>query len=160
MLKHLLSSISIKLASMCEANSQCLPPNSIFELFHLETTPDISVHMYMRRIIQYFECSPSVFVVLMVYLRKCIEKCSLLVTRGNVHRLCGVLAVLAVKYLEDDHCSNKYYAQVVGLDLLELNLLEALIFKEMNFDAHVQEEEFYECFFELLERDPKAYGNE
>ena len=51
--------------------------------------------------------------------------------------------IIATKYNEDDFYSNKYYSKVGGINLNELNFLEAEFIKLLNYELFIE----YDTFF-------------
>jgi len=62
--------------------------------------------------------------------------------RLNVHKFVLISMMIAIKFNEDDCYTNKFYAEVGGLTLKELNILELEFCKLIRFKFHVLEEEF------------------
>ena len=59
--------------------------------------------------------------------------------------------LLAIKYNEDEYYSNVYYAQVGGISLTDVNNMEALFLKSMDFELFVDCQD-YEKYMEHLSR--------
>ena len=148
----------LKVSTAEQLSEWCLADSSKNPLFSSQNVPVISIVDYLGRIIRYFKCSPSVYVVMRVYLERFLQISKL--SPFNVHRVCGVLSVLAVKYLEDDYFSNRYYAEVLGLELPVLNQLELLMLVELEFDVHVTEEVFNQCFYRMLDGQEAEVGHD
>jgi len=68
----------------------------------------------------------------------------------TIHRLVLVSMVLAVKYHEDNHYSQAYYAQVGGVSLTELNSMERLFVDIVEWDLDVNYDRFVKYFGELV----------
>lgn len=64
----------------------------------------------------------------------------------NVHRLFLVACLLAVKMIEDDHPTNEYMANVGGVELKELDLLESQFCNAMEFDFHLNPLEIQQLY--------------
>jgi len=119
--------------------------------------PDIGVVDYCKRLRKYFNCSPSCFVTALMYIDNILTKTKKLSPEHRVvldtltiHRLTLVGLVLAVKYHEDSHYSQAYYAQVGGVTLSELNALERKFVQILEWDLEVSYDKFSRYFGELV----------
>ena len=74
----------------------------------------------------------------------CFTSCRTLIelNRFTLHRLILAAFVCAVKYHEDGHYSNIHYANIGGVDLLELNELEAKFMLYLSYDLTVSRDEY------------------
>jgi len=111
-------------------------PTQITE-FCSESFPNISIGDYVDRISRYSGISLEALCYSLVYMiLYCKNTCSIL-TRTNVHRLFLVGCVVASKYLDDRSLKNKFMATVGGIPTLELNELEIVFLKDIEFDLCV-----------------------
>lgn len=111
-------------------------PESVF--FSIQE-PDISTSEYLRRLVCYTQCSPSAFVVMLIYLdRAACANPLLRLCAFNLHRLLVTALMLACKIL-DDHCfATAHYAKVGGIPTpLEMNRLELQFLRVLDFRTHV-----------------------
>lgn len=111
--------------------------------------PDLGIVDYCHRLQKYFRCSPSVSLGALIYIDRFVNCSDVTINRLTIHRLLIVAFTISVKYFEDLHFSNSYYAQVGGVDLKELNRLEAFMLSAMQFNLHISETEFQQYFSEL-----------
>lgn len=118
--------------------------------FHSVRAPPISVPDYIKRIRKYFACSDECFVIALVYLDR-ITKTSPAVTVSEltVHRMTVIAIMIAAKFQDDVYYSNKYYAKVAGLSLKEVNGLEAVMLKMLDWRMAVFPEE-YQLYHSLV----------
>jgi hypothetical protein len=119
--------------------------------------PDIGVVDYCKRLRRYFNCSPSCFVTALMYIDQILTKTKkatpeqrVVLDTLTIHRLVLVSMVLAVKYHEDNHYSQAYYAQVGGVSLAELNSMERLFVDIVEWDLDVNYDRFAKYFGELV----------
>lgn len=118
-------------------------PIPSMDYFCAEAEPPISYQKYIQRLLQYFRCSPECFVLLVVYLRRAVYDKSIFVNIKNVHRLCLVGLLLAVKQREDIYYSMKYYSSVGGVQVRDLMDMELKFFADvLQYRGHVEEEEY------------------
>lgn len=110
------------------ANESDLDHDSLSEeqraFFNLHRQP-FSMSFYVQRLVTYCNCSAACFIGALIYLDRVQVACRVLsLTEQNSHRLLSTALLIAIKYLDDEHCSNSYYASVFGIDIAEMNSLE------------------------------------
>ncbi|GLU20862.1 hypothetical protein SLE2022_370400 [Rubroshorea leprosula] len=121
--------------------------------FHGLSPPTISVQSYLERIFKYANCSPSCFVVAYVYLDRFVQRQPLLAINSfNVHRLIISSVLVSVKFMDDIHYNNAYYAKVGGISTAEMNLLELDFLFGLGFQLNVTPSTFY-TYYSFLQRE-------
>lgn len=116
-----------------------IPP--AIQSFYAYTMPKISILDYMLRIVQFAACSPSCLILAMVYIERLVARTPFLViTRYTVHRICVTAMLLAVKFVEDLHYDNEYWARIAGISLEEINCLEADFLNLLDWNLNVRSE--------------------
>ncbi|KAA8494953.1 Cyclin-P3-1 [Porphyridium purpureum] len=117
----------------------------------------ISILDYVSRVVQFMSCSPSCFVLSLIYLNRIqlrvfgpdAERCGItgteLLNDRNVHRLLITAIVIAAKFSDDIYYQNSFYAKVGGISVGELNALEREMLSLLNFRLYVDLDE-YEAF--------------
>lgn len=120
--------------------------------FHGLRPPPISIEDYVTRIFKYAKCSPACFVHAFAYLDRlarrdpgCYQPTPL-----SVHRLFLTAVMLAAKFTDDHYYTNGFYAKVGGLSVRELNALELLMLKQLDFRLFVSAELFHSYLLGLL----------
>merc|ERR1719188_2787840 len=119
--------------------------------FHAVRDPQLSVHDYLTRIQTYFQCSHECFVLGLVYIDRIVKIhpeftiCSL-----NIHRLLVTSVMLGAKFFDDVYYSNAYYAKVGGVRTQELNALEALFLRLIEWKLHVLPQEYEQYRIHVL----------
>lgn len=117
--------------------------------FHGSRVPHMSIQDYLTRIHNYFKCSPTCFVLCLVYIDRIMKLhpewriCNL-----NIHRLLLTSIIVAAKFFDDKYYSNANYAKIGGLHTEEVNALEAEFLKLIKWQLHVTPQE-YEHYREL-----------
>lgn len=99
----------------------------------------------MRRLVNYTQCSPAAFVVMLVYLERIAGiNGRLRITAFNLHRLLVTTLMLACKTLDDQSYSTLHYAKVGGIPTArEMNRLELQYLRYVDFRMHVPVELFF-----------------
>jgi hypothetical protein len=133
------------LAAICEHLSlrQSQAPTGVRTRFHCRTAPGISVVNYLTRVQEYFFCSDACFVAALVYIDRIVKRQpDFAITPLSIHRLLAVSIVVSVKFMEDTFYSNAYYGKVCGLTVKELNALEALFLRLLDFKLCISPEDY------------------
>ncbi|EKX32578.1 hypothetical protein GUITHDRAFT_52111, partial [Guillardia theta CCMP2712] len=103
-------------------------------VFEGSEPPPITAEGYVRRIADYGGCSPCCFIVAVIYLQRMKQALpGLLLTRLNFQRLFLLPVMLASKFLDDKYYSNQQWADVGGMSLPELNVLEGRTLRMLGF---------------------------
>ncbi len=121
-------------------------PQDPISVFFSVTVPEISVSAYLNRLQLYSKCSPATFVCALIYLRRVEEAdCRLAITAYTMHRLLTASILVAVKFLEEAWHSNAFYGRVGGMGSVEeMNRLELMFLRLLNFRTYVPQYEFEE----------------
>lgn len=125
-------------------------------VFFSVSRPDIPTRDYIDRLVTYTQCSPSAFVVMLIYLdRVAISNSSLHVTPFNMHRLLVTALTLACKVLDDRCFSNVHYAKVGGIpSAREMNRLELQFLAYVKYRLHVTHTIYHDKLRSLESRPP------
>lgn len=111
--------------------------------FHAIRAPQLSIHDYLMRISTYFQCSHECFVLGLVYIDRIVKlHPEFTICNLNIHRLLVTSVMLGAKFFDDVYYSNSYYAKVGGVRTQELNALEALFLRLIEWRLHVLPTEY------------------
>lgn len=146
---HILEATACTLCHIRDVNDWKSEKPASYE-FVGKDLPDMGVVEYCQRLHKYFRCSPAVSLHALIYIDRFVNLSDVTINKLTIHRLLCVANIIAVKYWEDLHYSNSYYAQVGGIDLHEINRLEALMMHRLNWDLNISPEEFKQYFHELV----------
>ncbi|KYQ94417.1 cyclin-related 2 family protein [Tieghemostelium lacteum] len=112
---------SIRTSSDCTSNIT----HPTFQVFNVDQEPEISIYNYILRIFKYLPFGTDIFIFSIIYLDRVIEQNpQIKLSYLNIHRLFMASVLVASKYHNDKSLNNRYYAQVGGVNLTEMNLLE------------------------------------
>jgi hypothetical protein len=107
------------LMRLCNANGMnaYLPDkHDKVSIFYSTFRQPFSLESYVTRIVNFTNCSRSVFVNALVYLDRIKQTDPrLAISEMNVHRVLMTAVVLSVKFLEDELYQNSYFAKVGGI---------------------------------------------
>ena len=127
--------------------SQRPPAHPLFEGAH---PCPLSASEYVKRILQYTRCSPCNLVVGLIYLQRLKDSDrdgkQTVLSSYNIQRLLLTALMLASKFLDEPHCSNKQWALVGDLSVKEMNSLELEMLWLLKFSLNVSREEYDQCF--------------
>lgn len=119
------------LTSLTKINDQRTVPNLKYinheslTRFHSRSPPQISIFNYLDRLAHYSALEPSILITAVYYidlLTLCYPVFA--INSLTVHRFLLTATTVASKSLCDSFCSNRHYAKVGGVNIMELNLLE------------------------------------
>lgn len=113
--------------------------NNPASIFFSIKKPGMGLYDYVYRLITYTRCSPSVFVVALIYLKRIATyHLSLRPCIMNIHRLLTVSILVAVKLLDDRSFSINHYAKVGGVpSKREMVRLEIAFLKLIHYDTFI-----------------------
>ena len=116
------------------------------EIFNTKKKPIISVKKFLDRVIKYCQPEPSTFITSLIYLDKILLKTKTKLTWINGFKLFYACFVCSMKFNEDKHNSNKFYAKVCGVSFNDLLLMEYTALKYLDFSLYI-ESEAYELYY-------------
>ena len=113
----------------------------------------LSPSEYVERILKYTRCSPCNLIVGLVYLQRFKDLDAdgkrTRLTSYNIQRLLLTALMLASKFLDEPHASNKQWALVGDLSVQEINNLEMEMLWLLKFSLNISREEYDECWRQL-----------
>eukprot|EP00756_Hemistasia_phaeocysticola_P019858 Hpha_TRINITY_DN15686_c2_g7::TRINITY_DN15686_c2_g7_i2::g.100405::m.100405 len=123
-------SLTMLLEDISEYNDQTINSISRKTAFDSKDPPDITIRDYFKRLEKYMRCSTesficSILLIDRILLLPALRKCPIRLNSFNVHRLLLLSLAVTAKLRDDTYYNNKYYAQVGGVPLKELNDLES-----------------------------------
>jgi hypothetical protein len=139
-LSHIQLSTSLALSHLLNNNvKHCSPISHIDSSFYSDAIPSISIYDYLTRIIQYTEIDETTLIIALVYIDKYLTSFPQVnvLSQHIIHKLLFTAIILAIKYNEDDIYNNKYYSEVGGVSLYELNQMEYELFVTLNCSLFV-----------------------
>ena len=144
-INKIINSISQVLIKICEENNSFPIQNEFkkrFPALFSEIMPKISLNDYISRIHEYSFQEKNTMILTLIYIDRLCELNHLYLTCYNIHRILFISNLIAIKYNEDSIYSNKYYSEIAGVSLEELNLMENYFVELIDFNLFVPEEEF------------------
>ena len=143
----LIKSITTTLTMILEENKNLNKYKEILEkqkkmIFSSSSVPNISIYNYLIRIQKYSNIEKNTLIISLIYIDRLCEISHLTLTYYNIHRIIFASILIAIKYNEDCFYDNKYYSEVAGIKLKELNCMENAFVEMCKFKLFVSFEIF------------------
>ena len=152
-INNIVKSVSEILKQIIENNNEQPIKNDSIRKKHpslySEVPPKISIYEYVSRIQKYSAIEKNIIILGLIYIDRICDINRLRLTNYNIHRILFISILIALKYNEDSIYSNKYYSEVAGVSLKELNSMESSFLELLDFKLFVSEEEFKKYNFYL-----------
>eukprot|EP00929_Paragymnodinium_shiwhaense_P031197 TRINITY_DN17539_c0_g1_i1.p1 TRINITY_DN17539_c0_g1~~TRINITY_DN17539_c0_g1_i1.p1 ORF type:complete len:277 (+),score=39.62 TRINITY_DN17539_c0_g1_i1:110-940(+) len=133
------------LADFAEVSERDCPDNKELMMFYSVEAPQVDLSHYLSRLCRYFRCSGHSYVAAAVYVRRVMNsRPDFAINSLSVHRFLLASVVVAAKATDDDFQSNKWYAEIGGVGLRDLNRLEVGFLKLLGWRTHVSREAYIE----------------
>ena len=116
------------------------------EIFNTNKKPSVPVKKFLERVVKYCQPEPSTFITSLIYLDNILLKTKTKLTCMNSYKLFYACFVLSMKFNEDRHNSNKFYAKVCGVNINDFLLMEYRALKYLDFSLFIQTE-IYELYY-------------
>ena len=153
--KPLINAISETLNLILEQNKSLEDYKEIIKqqskmAFSANSIPEISIKDYLIRIQTYSNIEKSTLIISLIYIDRICENSNLNLTYFNIHRILFTAVLMSIKYNEDNFYDNKFYAEIAGVKLKELNMIENNFTDMIDFKYYV-DDETYEKYKDYLE---------
>jgi len=111
-------------------------PSPLFDYFSCESVPQVSFKRYVRRILKYIRCKdPAIVAFSLILVLRFLDSTKISLTLQNIHRIYAVAVLISIKLLDDYSIANDYYAEITGLELKDLNKMEEMFVKMVDFEV-------------------------
>jgi hypothetical protein len=155
---YITQAMSCVLTQLCHKNDNDPNLNSQESFFVSEALPGIDVFDYCCRLRRYMKCSPTCFVFALIYIDRFVTRHgTITVNSFTIHRLLFTSLIVACKFWDDAFFSNKFYAQVGGIPLKEVNEMEADLLFTLEFQLGVNDIEFTQYLSHLNHHIQESY---
>ena len=144
---NIIKSISSALTMIIDENKNLKNFKKILQnqkiiIFNAISIPKISIYDYLIRIQTYSNIEKSTLISSLVYIDRICHISQLILTHYNIHRILFASIIIAIKYNEDSFYDNKYYSQIAGVNLKELNIMENTFLEMCHFNLYISDEIF------------------
>lgn len=143
---HIISAIALNLKDLIEENKK---NNNFFwkdNIFYLEQIPPISLEDYIRHLVKYTDMNISTLILSIIYIDQFCEKYRYILSLNNIYRLLLISVFISQKFNEDVMVDAKTYANIAGVSLDDLKMLELQMCTALNFEFFVKSE-YYQQYF-------------
>ena len=142
---NLIRAISQTLISILESSKQLENYKEILKKqskmsFTANLIPNISVEKYLIRIQTYANMEKSSLIISLILIDRLCQISNLTLTYYNIHRILFTAILVSIKYNEDSYFENKFYAEIAGVKLKELQLLEYSFISLLQFNLFIPNE--------------------
>ena len=120
-----------------------------YDLFYIGRNPPISIEDYINRIYKMTKMNISSLILSVIYIDRFSELNGYILSMKNIHRIILAACLLSIKFNEDINISPKYYAEVAGIPVYDLNNLEIYLCVKLKFSLFVScdiYQNYYEYF--------------
>ena len=152
---NLIEAISQTLTTILEENKKLSNYKEIVKnqskiAFSASSIPSITIKDYLIRIQTYSNIEKSTLILSLIYVDRLCEVADLTLTYYNIHRILFTAVLMAIKYNEDNFYDNNFYAEIAGVKLKELKLIEYTFLDLIDFQMFVDDEtlEKYKLYLE------------
>ena len=127
--------------------------------FFTKKKPKITILKYLERIIKHTGIEQGTLISSIIYLDKIANSKGILLNENNLHRYIILLILfrflltsilISIKFNDDDYFDNKFYADVGGIELEEINSLEIELLDLLDWKLYIDKELYgqYQSYFE------------
>ena len=126
-------------------------------VFSANLIPNISIEEYLIRIQTYANIETSTLILSLILIDRLCQISNLTLTYHNIHRIIFSSIIISIKYNEDNYYDNQYYAEIAGVKIKELKLLEYNFISLLHFNLFIKDEiyEKYKQYLFEFEREKK-----
>jgi len=147
---HIIKSISKNLKEIIKENIKnkqiLFIKNDIFYYKHI---PTITIEDYIKRIYKCTKMNLSSLINSIIYIDTFCEMNKYVLSMHNIHRMLLTSCLLSIKFNEDVNVNTKYYAEVAGIPIQDLNNLEFYFIVKIRFSLFVNYY-IYQKYFEYF----------
>ena len=139
---NLILSISNTLTTILDENKKLKNYKEIIKkqskmIFSANSIPGISIKDYLIRIQTYSCIEKSTLIISLILIDQICKKTNLILTYYNIHRILFGAILISIKYNEDSYYENKFYAEIAGVKLKEIKIIEYSILEIIDFNVFV-----------------------
>ena len=148
--KHIIKSIAQNLKDIIKENIHNNQMKYVkHDIFYISRLPPISLEDYINRIFKNTKMNISSLILSIIYTDRFCENNGYILSLKNIHRIFLTACRLSIKFNEDINVSTKYYSNVAGITVQDLNNLEFYLIVNLEFSLFV-ENDIYQKYFEYF----------
>ena len=144
---EIINSISDTLSTILEKNKKIKNYKEILinqntMCFSSYSIPNITIYEYLIRIQKYTLIEKNTLILSLIYIDRICQLNKIVLTYYNIHRILFASILIAIKYNEDEFYENKFYAEIAGIKVTELIIIEYNFFCMCDFNLYVNDDIF------------------
>ena len=148
--KHIIKSIAQNLKDIIKENIHNNQMKYVkHDIFYISRLPPISLEDYINRIFKNTKMNISSLILSIIYIDRFCEINGYILSLKNIHRIFLTACLLSIKFNEDISVNTKYYSNVAGITVQDLNNLEFYLIVNLEFSLYV-ENDYYQKYFEYF----------
>ena len=94
------------------------------DIFYFLYIPEISIDDYINRIYKYTKMNISTLIMSIIYIDRLCEINNYILSMNNIHKIILASSLVSIKFNEDTIIRTKYYSEIAGIPVYDLNNLE------------------------------------
>lgn len=119
------------------------------DIFYISRLPSISLEDYIKRIFKNTKMNISSLILSVIYIDRFSELNGYIISLKNIHRILLSACLLSIKFNEDININTKYYANIAGIPVNDLNNLEFYLIVKLEFSLFV-DKDLYQKYFDYF----------
>ena len=148
-LNHELNSlISINLLHIISKNKLKLNYKTLLKkqknnIFNIQKIPKLSIGDFIYRITYYTKISEVTLISSLILMERYCKNNNIILTLYNIHRLLFISIMVNIKFMEDKHFLNSFYAMICDVKLSYLNKMEYEFLSGIQFQLLINKNVYY-----------------
>jgi len=148
-LNHELNSlISINLLHIISKNKLKLNYKTLLKkqknnIFNIQKIPKLSIGDFIYRITYYTKISEVTLISSLILMERYCKNNNIILTVYNIHRLLFISIMVNIKFMEDKHFLNSFYAMICDVKLSYLNKMEYEFLSGIQFQLLINKNVYY-----------------
>ena len=148
-LNHELNSlISINLLHIISKNKLKLNYKTLLKkqknnIFNIQKIPKLSIGDFIYRITYYTKISEVTLISSLILMESYCKNNNIILTVYNIHRLLFISIMVNIKFMEDKHFLNSFYAMICDVKLSYLNKMEYEFLSGIQFQLLINKNVYY-----------------
>lgn len=119
------------------------------DIFYFLYIPEISIDDYINRIYKYTKMNISTLIMSIIYIDRLCEINNYILSMNNIHKIILASSLVSIKFNEDTIIRTKYYSEIAGIPVYDLNNLEFYFCLKLKFSFFV-DYDIYQKYFEYF----------
>ena len=136
-LLHIISKNKLK------GNYKALLKKQKNNIFNIQKIPKLSIGDFIYRITYYTKISEVTLISSLILMERYCKNNNIILTVYNIHRLLFISIMVNIKFMEDKHFLNSFYAMICDVKLSYLNKMEYEFLSGIQFQLLINKNVYY-----------------